>query len=134
MKSKEFYKNKRVFVTGHTGFKGTWLCKMLLSMGAIVCGYAKEPTQEQILFHMSGIKEKIVNVYGDVRDLQHLQQVMQEFQPEIVFHLAAQPLVRLSYFEPIMTYKTNVIGSLNVLEAARNCLSVKAFTVRVIYP
>lgn len=126
MTSKEFYRNKRVFVTGHTGFKGTWLCKMLLSMGAIVCGYAKEPTQEQILFQMSGVKEKIVNVYGDVRDLQYLKQVMQEFQPEIVFHLAAQPIVRESYKLPVDTYSTNVMGTVNVLEAIRYSETVKS--------
>lgn len=126
MRSKEFYKNKRVLVTGHTGFKGTWLCKMLLSMGAVVCGYAKEPTEEQILFQISGIEEKIENVYGDVRDLQHIQQVMQAFQPEIVFHLAAQPIVRESYRNPVDTYSTNVMGTVNVLEAIRYCKSVKS--------
>lgn len=126
MKNREFYKNRRVLVTGHTGFKGTWLCKILLGMGAIVCGYAKEPTQEQIFFKMSGIEEKIVNIYGDIRDLQHLQQVMWEFQPEVVFHLAAQPIVRESYEFPVDTYSTNVMGTVNILEAVRLSTTVRS--------
>lgn len=95
-------------------------------MGAVVCGYAKEPTQEQRLFELTGISEKIANVYGDVRDLEHMQRVMQEFQPEIVFHLAAQPIVRESYRNPVGTYSTNVMGTVNVLEAVRNCKTVKS--------
>lgn len=126
MKIDEFYKDKRVFVTGHTGFKGTWLCKLLLNMGAIVCGYAKEPTQEQILFGLSGVPDKMESIYGDIRDLQYLQEVMQEFQPEIVFHLAAQPIVRESYKNPVDTYSVNVMGTVNVLEAVRNCTGVKS--------
>ena len=126
MKINEFYKNKRVFVTGHTGFKGTWLCKLLLNMGATVCGYAKEPTQEQILFGLSGVSDKMESVYGDIRDLQYLQKVMQNFKPEIVFHLAAQPIVRESDKDPVDTFSINVMGTVNLLESVRNCQGVKS--------
>ena len=126
MKINEFYRGKRVLVTGHTGFKGTWLCKLLLHMGAKVFGYAKEPETEQVLFRLSGVSEKMESVYGDIRNLQHLEKVMSEFQPEIVLHLAAQPIVRESYRMPVETYEINVMGTVNVLESIRNCNSVKS--------
>lgn len=126
MKINEFYRGKKVFVTGHTGFKGTWLCKLLLHMGAKVFGYAKEPEAEQVLFRLSGVSEKMESVYGDIRNLQYLEKVMNEFQPEIVLHLAAQPIVRESYRMPVETYEINVMGTVNVLEAIRNCNRVKS--------
>ena len=122
------YQNKKVFLTGHTGFKGSWLALWLTYLGAQVCGYSLEPNTEPSMFNELKIGEKTEkSVIGDILDEAKLQKAMNEFKPDIVFHLAAQPLVRLSYAEPIMTYKTNVIGSLNVLEAARRCSSVKAF-------
>lgn len=122
------YKGKRVFITGHTGFKGSWLSLWLTRLGAKVCGYSLAPNTVLSMFNELNIGEKIEkSVIGDILDYEKLYNSIQEFQPDIVFHLAAQPLVRLSYSEPILTYKTNVIGSLNVLEAARKCSSVKAF-------
>lgn len=122
------YKNKKVFITGHTGFKGSWLTLWLTQLGARVCGYSLEENTVPSMFNELNIGEKIEkSVIGDILDYEKLYNSIQEFQPDIVFHLAAQPLVRLSYSEPILTYKTNVIGSLNVLECARNCKSVKAF-------
>lgn len=122
------YKNKKVFLTGHTGFKGSWLALWLTTMGAEVCGYSLEPNTEPSMFRELEIDKKITkSVIGDILDEAKLNKTVQEFAPDIIFHLAAQPLVRFSYAEPVMTYKTNVIGSLNVLEAARKCPSVKAF-------
>ncbi len=122
------YKNKKVLVTGHTGFKGSWLCIWLKMLGAEVCGYSLKPNTEPSLFKELSIGEKISkSVIGDILDKETLEKTFKEFKPEVVFHLAAQPLVRLSYYEPVLTYETNVIGSLNVLEAARKCESVKAF-------
>lgn len=122
------YQGKRVFLTGHTGFKGSWLALWLTKLGAEVCGYSLAPNTEPSMFNELGIENKIAkSVIGDILDDAALEKTMQDFQPEIVFHLAAQPLVRLSYAEPVLTYKTNVIGTLNVLEAARKCPSVKAF-------
>ena len=122
------YKNKKVFLTGYTGFKGSWLALWLTLLGARVCGYSLEPNTKPSMFNELKIGEKITkSVFGDILDEAKLQATMKDFQPDIVFHLAAQPLVRLSYSEPVMTYKTNVMGSLNVLEAARHCPSVKAF-------
>jgi CDP-glucose 4,6-dehydratase len=122
------YKNKKVFLTGHTGFKGSWLALWLTKLGAKVCGYSLAPNTNPSMFEELNISEKIEkSIIGDILDEKNLEKAMQEFQPDIVFHLAAQPLVRLSYSEPILTYKTNVIGSLNVLECARKCPSVKAF-------
>ena len=122
------YKNKKVFLTGHTGFKGSWLSLWLTYLGAQVCGYSLEPNTEPSMFKELIIGEKITkSVFGDILDEGKLSSVMNEFKPDIVFHLAAQPLVRLSYAEPVLTYKTNVIGSLNILEVARKCTSVKAF-------
>ncbi len=125
---KNTYQNKRVLLTGHTGFKGTWLALWLTQLGAKVCGYALAPNTTPSMFEVLGVADQIEkNVIGDILDTELLEKTFAEFQPEIVFHLAAQPLVRLSYAEPVLTYKTNVIGSLNVLEAARKTPSVKAF-------
>lgn len=115
----DFYKGKRVFVTGHTGFKGAWLSLWLKDLGAEVAGYSLNPPTETSLFEAIGLENDIIHTIGDIRDYDSLLVAMKSFQPEIVFHLAAQPLVRLSYDEPRMTYETNVIGSLNVYEAIR---------------
>ena len=122
------YNDKRVFLTGHTGFKGSWLALWLTKLGAKVCGYSLAPNTKPSMFEELNIKNRISkSIIGDILDYEKLQAEMKAFEPDIVFHLAAQPLVRLSYAEPILTYKTNVIGSLNVLEAARHSQSVKAF-------
>ncbi len=121
------YKNKRVLVTGHTGFKGGWLAMWLKHLGAEVCGYALEPNTNPNLFNAAQISKDIKSVIGNILDQETLNKTFEEFKPEIVFHLAAQPLVRLSYSEPVKTYETNVIGTLKVLEAARKINSVSAF-------
>ena len=122
------YQNKKIFLTGHTGFKGSWLALWLTKLGAKVCGYSLAPNTNPSMFEELNIENKIAkSIIGDILDEELLEKSIMEFKPDIVFHLAAQPLVRLSYAEPVMTYKTNVIGSLNVLEAARKCTSVKAF-------
>lgn len=121
------YKGKRVLVTGHTGFKGSWLVLWLKELGAQVCGYALSPNTTPNLFEAVHVGNGIKSVIGDIRNRDLLNKTFQDFKPEIVFHLAAQPLVRLSYAEPVLTYETNVIGTLNVLEAARYCGSVSAF-------
>lgn len=121
------YKNLKVLVTGHTGFKGGWLVLWLSSLGADVVGYSLPPNTEPAMFNVLNLKNKCTSIFGDIRDKEHLKKVFAEQKPNIVFHLAAQPLVRLSYFEPVETYETNLIGALNMLEAAKNCPSVKAF-------
>ena len=121
------YKGKRVLVTGHTGFKGGWLVLWLKHLGAEICGYALEPNTNPNLFAATNISNNIKSVVGDILDQHTLDKVFKDFKPEIVFHLAAQPLVRLSYSEPVKTYETNVIGTLKVLEAARKTKSVRAF-------
>lgn len=120
------FEGRRVLVTGHTGFKGAWLTFWLLSLGAKVTGYSLEPPTEPSLFDELHLADKIDHHIGDVRDLGHLREVMAAAQPEIVLHLAAQALVRLSYDEPVETFETNVMGSVNVLEAARHTPSVRA--------
>lgn len=115
----DFYKNKRVLVTGHTGFKGSWLCRILVCAGANVTGYSLEAPTQPNLFAMAGISDKMNSVIGDIRDFEHLKQVFEACQPEIVFHLAAQPIVRDSYKNPRYTYETNVMGTVNVLECVR---------------
>lgn len=122
-----FYHGKKVFITGHTGFKGTWLCRILLLAGAEVTGYALDPPTNPSLFAQTGTAGVIHHVVGDVRDAARLLSVMQEAKPEIVFHLAAQPIVRVSYKEPVVTYATNVMGTVHVLEAVRHCPSVCSF-------
>ena len=115
----EFYRGKRVFVTGHTGFKGTWLCRMLLRAGAIVTGYSLGAPTEPNLFALADIEGKMTSVIGDVRDFRHLKDTFDAARPEIVLHLAAQPIVRDSYRDPLYTYETNVMGTVNLLECVR---------------
>lgn len=114
-----FYNKKRVFVTGHTGFKGTWLCRMLLDAGAEVTGYSLNPPTDPNLFSIADISSHIHSVMGDIRDFEKLKKTFKEAQPEIVLHLAAQPIVRDSYNNPKYTYETNVMGTVNVLECVR---------------
>jgi len=114
-----FYKGKRVFVTGHTGFKGTWLCRMLVNAGAIVTGYSLELPTQPNLFSLAGLEGKMTSVIGDVRDMDALKAAFDAAQPEIVLHLAAQPIVRDSYKDPRYTYETNVMGTVNILECVR---------------
>lgn len=114
-----FYKGKKVLITGHTGFKGTWLTRMLVNSGAIIAGYSRCSEKKISLFELAEVKDKIVHIKGDVRNLEHLKKVFVEFQPEIVFHLAAQPIVRDSYEDPVYTYETNVMGTVNIMECVR---------------
>ena len=121
-----FYKGKRVLITGHTGFKGSWLSIWLHELGAEVVGVAHDPFTDRDNFVLSGIGKKIkADIRADIRDGQKMKEIFAEYQPEIVFHLAAQPLVRLSYDEPVMTYETNVMGTINIMEAIRATDSVK---------
>lgn len=123
------YKNKVVLVTGHTGFKGSWLSIWLNSLGAKVVGYSLDPASESDNFMVTNIKDKIVDIRGDIREESKLQQVFEKYNPEFVFHLAAQPLVRLSYEIPKETYEVNVMGTLNILECIRKSTSVKAAVI-----
>jgi len=125
----DFYRGKKVLITGHTGFKGTWLTKILVNAGAEICGYSRCSEKNPSLFALSGVEKDIRHVKGDVRDYQHLQEVFSAFQPEIVFHLAAQPIVRESYENPLSTYETNVMGTANVLEIIRRTNSVKSVLI-----
>lgn len=123
----QFYKGRKVLVTGHTGFKGSWLCELLLKAGAEVTGYALEPPTRPSLFEICKIGDRMQSVSGDIRDLPHLLEVFGQVQPEIVFHLAAQPIVRESYRNPVYTYETNVMGTVNVCECVRLHPCVKSF-------
>lgn len=122
-----FYKDKKVLITGHTGFKGSWMCQMLIMAGANVVGYALEAPTVPSLFEMCRIGDSMESVIGDVRDLAHMKEVFERTQPEIVIHMAAQPLVRESYKNPVGTYETNVMGTVHVLECVRTTPSVKSF-------
>lgn len=121
-----FYKGKKVFLTGHTGFKGAWLSRILILAGAEVAGYSLEPPTSPSLFEMSGVASKMNSTIGDIRDGQKLKASLLAAQPEIVLHLAAQPIVRTSYKDPVGTYETNVIGTVNLLETVRSCPSVRS--------
>lgn len=121
-----FYKGKRVFVTGHTGFKGTWLCRMLVNAGAIVTGYGLDAPTEPNLFALAKLEDRMTSVIGDIRDLEKLRSAFDAAQPEIVLHLAAQPIVRDSYKDPRYTYETNVMGTVNLLECVRLSDCVKS--------
>ena len=124
---REFYQGKKVLVTGHTGFKGSWLCRILTLAGAQVTGYAAEAPTNPALFSIAGLADTMDSEIGDIRDLNHLKEVFDRVQPEIVLHLAAQPIVRDSYKDPVYTYETNVLGTVNVLECVRLTPSVKSF-------
>ena len=121
----EFWRGKRVFLTGHTGFKGSWLSLWLQSLGAELCGLALAAPTEPSLFNVARVGDGMKSTIGDIRDLDTVAQAMQAFRPEIVIHMAAQPLVRLSYSEPVETYATNVMGTVHVLEAVRRCGTVR---------
>lgn len=124
---KEFYKNKKVLVTGHTGFKGSWLCKCLLHLGANVVGISLDPPTNPNLFELTNLKNNIKSIICDIRDLEQLKNIFLLEQPEIVFHLAAQSIVRESYINPVYTYETNIMGTINILECIRMTESVKSF-------
>ena len=122
-----FYKDKKVLLTGHTGFKGSWMAVMLVNAGATVIGYSTCSKTEIRLFDLCGVKDQIIHIKGDVRDLDHLLEVSKTYQPEIVIHMAAQPIVRDSYKDPVGTYATNVMGTVNICEAVRQTFSVRSF-------
>ena len=126
MIDKGFWKGRRVFVTGHTGFKGSWLCLWLHELGAQVKGFALEPPTTPSLFNEARVAELVESEIGDIRDLQRVTQSVHDFQPDILIHMAAQPLVRYSYDAPIETYAVNVLGTAHVLEAAKLCGSIKS--------
>lgn len=123
----DFYQGKKVLITGHTGFKGTWMCMLLARLGAQVTGYALAPPTDPSVFVLSGIESRIRSVTGDIRNLSHLRQVFDETQPEIVIHMAAQPIVRESYKNPVYTYEVNVMGTVNILECVRTHPCVRSF-------
>jgi CDP-glucose 4,6-dehydratase len=122
-----FYKGKNVLVTGHTGFKGSWLCILLENLGAHVTGYALDTPTEPSLFEIAGVDRRVDSVIGDIRDYSALKKCFDSAKPDIVLHLAAQPIVRDSYKEPLYTYETNVMGTANILECIRNSCCVKSF-------
>ena len=122
----EFWKDRRILVTGHTGFKGAWVSELLLGLGAEVTGYALEAPTDPSLFDILKLSGRMRSVEGDIRDLQHLSRVFRETEPELVLHMAAQPIVRTSYREPVLTYETNVMGTVNLLECVRNTPSVRS--------
>ncbi len=122
-----FYNGKRVFLTGHTGFKGSWMSRILVTNGAILTGYSLKAPTEPNLFSMAGIEDKMTSVIGDIRDLEALKKAFDEAKPEIVIHMAAQPIVRDSYKDPVYTYETNVMGTVNILECVRQSNTVRSF-------
>lgn len=124
---KSFYKGKKVLVTGHTGFKGSWLCSILLECGAEVYGIGLQPNTDPALFNLLDLENRIQSHILDIRDLQNVKRIFNEFKPEIVFHLAAQPLVIDSYKNPVYTFDVNVIGTVNILECIRLNPCVKSF-------
>lgn len=123
----KFYKEKKVFLTGHTGFKGTWLSRILILAGAEVTGYSLEPPTNPSLFEQTKTASQMKSIIGDIRDGEKLKAVVLESKPDIVLHLAAQPIVRTSYKDPVGTYESNVMGTVNILEAVRACDTVKSF-------
>ncbi len=127
MLDRNWYKNKKILITGHTGFKGSWLCKILINAGANVTGYALEPPTTPNLFSICGLEGQLHSEIGDIRDLEHLCKIFDEVKPEIVIHLAAQPIVRDSYKNPVYTYETNVMGTVNICECVRIHECVRSF-------
>jgi len=122
-----FYKGKTVLITGHTGFKGAWMCRVLARLGANVIGYALEPPTSPSLFELLNLEKMMFSEKGDIRDLSHLNSVFDQYRPEIVIHMAAQPIVRTGYEQPVYTYETNVMGTVNICEAIRFHPCVKSF-------
>ena len=122
-----FYRDQTVFITGHTGFKGSWLCKLLLKAGAKVVGFSSSVPTNPSLFELAQISKEITDLRGDIRDYKKLKECIEQYRPQIIFHLAAQPLVRESYSNPLLTYETNVMGTVNILEVIRNNDFVKSF-------
>ena len=129
MRELAFYRGKKVLITGHTGFKGAYLSRILLLAGADVTGYALDPPTDPSLFALMKLSSDMRSVTGDVRDFDHLDNVVREVRPDVVFHLAAQPIVRESYADPLYTYGTNVMGTANVLEAVRRTDSVRSAVI-----
>lgn len=127
MRMESFYQGKKVLVTGHTGFKGTWMCAVLSKLGARVTGYALVPPTSPSLFEITGMEERVQSIQGDIRDIDRLKRAFEQVRPEIVIHMAAQPIVRESYRNPVYTYDVNVMGTVNVLECVRLCDSVRSF-------
>ena len=123
----DFYRGKRIFVTGHTGFKGSWLCRILVKAGAVVTGYSLPAPTHPSLFELAGLDGKMTSMIGDIRDRDKLNTALQKAEPEIVLHLAAQPIVRDSYKDPAYTYETNVMGTVNILECIRSSNCVRSF-------
>lgn len=126
MNIREFYNGKKVLITGHTGFKGSWMSRVLIKAGAEVTGFALKPPTDPALFVLDDKTGQMSSVVGDIRNLEKLNQILEETKPEIVFHLAAQPLVRESYNNPVYTYETNVMGTVNLLECVRKSETVKS--------
>ncbi len=125
----QFWKNKKVFLTGHTGFKGAWLSMWLIQMGANLKGFSLSPNTSPNLFEVALLNEKMTSEIGDIRNFHELNKSIVDFQPEVIFHLAAQPLVRESYLNPLITYETNVMGTANLLESCRNVSSLKSVII-----
>jgi CDP-glucose 4,6-dehydratase len=123
----DFYKNKKVFITGHTGFKGSWLSRILIKAGADLTGYALKPGAGPNLFAIAGVEKNMRSITGDIRDFKELNKAVKKAGPEIIIHMAAQPLVRDSYKNPVYTYETNVMGTVNILECVRLSKSVRSF-------
>lgn len=122
----EFYKNKKVFITGHTGFKGSWLSKILIMSGSNVCGFSKLPDTIPALFDILKLENNMISIIGDIRNLNEIKKAVNDFKPDIIFHLAAQPIVLESYKDPVYTFETNIMGTVNLLETIRTCESVKS--------
>jgi len=125
----KFFKGKKIFITGHTGFKGSWLTYILYLSGAKITGYSLKPKYKFDNFYLLKLENKIYNIYGDVRDEKNLSKSIKKFKPDIIFHLAAQPLVKDSYLDPKFTFTTNIVGTLNILEAVKNTKSIKSAVI-----
>lgn len=126
---KEFYTNKKVLVTGHTGFKGAWLSQILLNWGATVVGVSLPPSTTPNVFDAIGLEKRVTNYFADINDLDEMKKIFQKEKPEIVFHLAAQPIVRTSYDDPVGTFSTNCLGTTHILEAIREVKTVKSAVI-----
>ncbi len=127
MQDLSFWNGKRVFLTGHTGFKGSWMSRILVNSGAVLTGFSLEPPTKPNLFELAGLEGKMTSVIGDIRDLDSMKKAFEKADPEIVIHMAAQPIVRDSYKDPRYTYETNVMGTVNILECVRASKNVKSF-------